>query len=671
MNWLPSLLNWPTAAVAAAIAVPALLVLYFLKLRRRELAISSTLLWKKSIQDLQVNSPFQKLRKNLLLLLQLLLLLLLLLALARPVVNYAPGAGKLTVLLIDHSASMSAKDADGMTRLDQAKQRAKALVDTMQRGALAMVVAFDDSAQTLQSFSSDAVGLKNAIDSIAPTDRPTRFELAYQLAAAQMNINPEQLRANAKDIPEVRLYSDGRAQDIADASISAPVTLERIGSDNAGNIAIVSLSAKRNYERPTQVQVFARLANFGPAPADASVRLKVDGQEVETGGVSGRVFLLPDRWSEKERQDYERDSNNRPANDGVQFELELTRGAVIGVEQTRTDGDALRADDTAQVIVPPPRNLTVMIVSDGNYFLEKAIRAQTQIKEPKFVTPQQYAQGVQGNFDVIIFDRYKPLALPEAGNFIYFGALPDGLTLKVEKDPASGVERTIEDVGVLDWKREHPVLRGINLGRLYVATALKLDVPLDSEVLLDGLKGPLIVRHQEGKHTHLAVGFDVLQSNWPLRQSFPYFLYNALQYLAVGAELDLRQSVAPGSAPNIPRTNLLKGSSPIKSVVLIDPAGQRQTLSVPDSGDFTLPPLNRVGIYKTEPPIPGWEQIAVNLLDANESNLLPVSQVPSAQAVVDATRAGTSRRELWWLLACVALGMLFVEWWVYTRRVHL
>src|SRR5947207_11329175 len=104
MSWLPTFLNPWTAMLAAAIAIPLLLVLYFLKLRRREMPVSSTLLWKKAIQDLQVNAPFQKLRRNLLLLLQLLLLLLLCLALSRPVVNVTPSAGKMAVLLIDRSA---------------------------------------------------------------------------------------------------------------------------------------------------------------------------------------------------------------------------------------------------------------------------------------------------------------------------------------------------------------------------------------------------------------------------------------------------------------------------------------------------------------------------------------------------------------------------------------
>jgi len=90
--------------VAAGIVIPVLLLLYILKLRRHEVPISSTLLWRRAVQDLQVNAPFQRLRRNLLLLLQLLILAALLLALARPIVNYTPGAGPRTIILIDRSA---------------------------------------------------------------------------------------------------------------------------------------------------------------------------------------------------------------------------------------------------------------------------------------------------------------------------------------------------------------------------------------------------------------------------------------------------------------------------------------------------------------------------------------------------------------------------------------
>src|SRR5437588_8217622 len=167
MAWFPHFQNWLPAMAAAAIAIPALLILYFLKLRRREMAVSSTLLWRKAIQDLQVNAPFQRLRRNLLLLLQLLLLALLCLALSRPVANFTPGAAKLTVILLDRSASMSAiEDFDGNkhSRLDEAKRQAKTLVDSMTRKDSAMVIAFDDSAEVIQPLTTDASALRTAID---------------------------------------------------------------------------------------------------------------------------------------------------------------------------------------------------------------------------------------------------------------------------------------------------------------------------------------------------------------------------------------------------------------------------------------------------------------------------------------------------------------------------
>src|ERR1700691_1551659 len=113
MSNLPHFLNAWTGLIAAGITVPSLLLLYFLKLRRRVMPVSSTLLWRKAVQDLQVNAPFQRLRKNLLLFLQLLVLVALLLALARPILNYTPGAGPRTIILIDRSASMSADDMPG------------------------------------------------------------------------------------------------------------------------------------------------------------------------------------------------------------------------------------------------------------------------------------------------------------------------------------------------------------------------------------------------------------------------------------------------------------------------------------------------------------------------------------------------------------------------------
>ncbi len=655
----------------AAVVVPALLVLYFLKLRRREMAVSSTLLWKKAIQDLQVNAPFQRLRRNLLLLLQMLLLLLLVLSLARPVVNFTPGAGKLSVILIDRSASMSATDMDGgKSRLEEAKRRAKALVDTLDRDATAAVVAFDSTAETVQPMTADTRALKTAIDSIQPTDRKSRLKLAYQLADAQTNFNPEQLRANVR--PDVWLYSDARVLDSAELTLRGNLHYDRIGTDSAGNIAVVALSAKRNYERPTEVEVFARLANYGPEPVTADVVLSVDDHVAQTAEVS----LPPERWNDaawvKEEKNSSKKDENYATRDSVQFTVELQDAAVIKVEQKHKDGDTLAADDVAQVVVPPPKTLSVLLVTDGNYFLEKALNSLA-LKKPDTIIPTAYEEKVAEaapQYDVIIFDRYSPKKLPVVGSFVYFGSIANSLKLKAATDE-EGRKILLKDTGILEWDREHPILRHLNLNKIFVGEALKLDVPVEDEVLITGIKGPLAVIHREGRSTHLVVGFDLLQSNWPLKVSFPIFLHNSLQYLAVGSEMDVRESYEPGSTPKIGRANLLRVDANLKEITLNGPMGSKR-LKIPEAGDFVLPPLDKVGVYTLSPQIPQYEQLAVNLLDGNESNLMPENNPPGNVGETIAGAGGKTRLELWWwLVACAALPVLMIEWWVYTRRVHL
>src|SRR6516162_1874181 len=86
-------LSIPLWFVLAGVPV-GIIALYFLKLRRRPVRVASTLLWRRSLEDLHVNSLFQRLRRNLLLFLQLLAVALAMLALAGPQMSGSSGQGK-------------------------------------------------------------------------------------------------------------------------------------------------------------------------------------------------------------------------------------------------------------------------------------------------------------------------------------------------------------------------------------------------------------------------------------------------------------------------------------------------------------------------------------------------------------------------------------------------
>jgi hypothetical protein len=141
--------------------------------------------------------------------------------------------------------------------------------------------------------------------------------------------------------------------------------------------------------------------------------------------------------------------------------------------------------------------------------------------------------------------------------------------------------------------------------------------------------------------------------------------------MALGTEMDIRPSYEPGVALRIPRFNLAKLDPRLDSITLNGPMG-KMSVKVPPTGDFVLPALTKVGLYTTDPPVPQYENIAVNLLDSTESNLLPASAAPGSPGHLQEVEVAKSRLELWWwLVAAAALPLLLIEWWVYTRRVHL
>src|SRR3989440_2436225 len=121
------------AALAFSAIIPIILLFYFMRPKRQEHIVGSTLLWKQALQDIQASRPWQRLRITPLLLLQLLAAIFIVLILARPAIFTSSPISGNTIIILQTSASMQATDVNP-TRFESAKNTIADLIDTMGPG---------------------------------------------------------------------------------------------------------------------------------------------------------------------------------------------------------------------------------------------------------------------------------------------------------------------------------------------------------------------------------------------------------------------------------------------------------------------------------------------------------------------------------------------------------
>ncbi len=620
-----SFLALTSALIAAGITIPSLVALYFLKRRRRIVPVSSTFLWKQALQDLQVNAPFQRIRRNLLLMLQMIILLGLLLAFARPSLREAAKAGQQVIIVIDHSASMNATDG-APTRLTAAQEHAVQLVDDLS-GNEAMVISFAQQAQVVESFTTDRVRLRRAIRSIRGTDLPTRLGPVVNL------IEPFARKQSGGLV--VYVISDGRVREAGELTLGGvDLRYIRVGQ-GADNLGIAALAARRDYEQPENVKVMARLVNAGDAAIDAALTLQYNGQVHTVRKVTAPAG-----------------SNDLT----VQFDLIVPDTAFVQLKHDYKD--SLGSDDRASITIAPPQQHRVMLITPGNRFLTQAIRS-AGVRELVTVSPDQYDPAAARSMDVLVFDRYSPTSTPTVDS-LYFagGPLIAGLSITRGKGQSS----------MLDWRRDHALLRYVTLDDVVAAQAVQMSLPDEARTMATTEHGPMIATLETQGTRHVVVGFDPLQSNWPMQIGFVVFVTNALDWLGAGG-------TAPGG------TGGAAYRSGDVAVVDVEPGrpivnytGPRRLVVKTQDDKATLPAFERVGLYFADAGVRGLHnRLSVNLADAHESDIRPTDQLEIGTTPATAINKGSSivRHEVWPWFVWVALAVLMIEWVVYTRRMHL
>ncbi len=605
----------PLALALGFLSVP-LVLLYLLKPKREEMPVPSTFLWQQALEEVQANAPWQKLRRNLLLLLQLLILAALVLALARPLIRSADVPGGDLVLMLDTSGSMAARDI-APSRFEQAKERVRELVANKGAGRRIALISAGPTPRLLAGPTTDAGVVDRALAGLSQPYGESSLHDAAILARAI---------AGRLQEPTVVLVGDGGPVQEEPAPLPYPVRFESVRGESA-NSAVLSVSARSGVAGR---ELWVSLGNYGPA-RKGRLSLNVDDKLVDAVEV------------------------DLPANGASGVSLsDIPSGGVIEVRLT-TDGalrpevdNALLADDAGWFVDsegPPTR---VLLAGEESRFLERALSLVGGLDVEKAPT----GAAIKAGYDVYILNGELPSTLPQ-GNLLLL-APPDSPLL-----PVTGEE---EGLAITKQSQDSLLLRFADLTQVSAGRAKRLSPPPWMEVLASSGDVPLLVAGEENGRRVAALAFAPEDSDLPLQVAFPILVDNLMRYLKPRGVTTVSGAVSPGA------------------VVLVPPSAQRAPTIVrrPDGqstqvvgASTTYADTAQPGMYEVHSGDRLVSRFFVNAGSERESNVTAFAPTPLKQSgAVQGEAPRSAGRERWWPLVALALGVLLLEWWLYSRSLR-
>ncbi len=620
----------PLAFIASLLAIPIILM-YMLRLRRREVMVSSNFLWQQVMQDKEANTPWQRLKRNLLLILQLIILALLIFMLARPFINVPAVSSGKTVVLLDASASMNATDIDGDTRFEEAQRQAIDVVDTLPSGNNMTVIRVSDVPEVLASDTGDRSQLRSAINGADPGIGQADWDAALNLAVAG--------RPAGEEFTIVIIGDGGLGETVGLPGIEGELRYIPVGTSDQ-NVAITALATRT---LPGQApQLFGQLTNYGDTDAEVVFSLRVDGE-----------LLISERYDVPANANLPIVSTQALGSDFETIEAGLTISVNSDAE------DFLEADNIAYTVSTEVDERSVLLMTEGNLFIEQVLRSLPGI------------ETVRGNtqiglpslaYDLYIFDGYLPDTLP-AGDMLIINppTSTDIFTLGTFNQQTGNpvVEQDDPRVAFIDFSP---------ISLLRFRELIGVDWA-DDLIRVDG--GTLLYAGEVNGQQVAILPFDVRESTLPLDIAFPVLITNLTEWFTPRDALTSTNSLSTGATIGI------RPPFDADEVRVSLPDGEMRTLPI-ERELVIFAETNQSGIYQIEALNGGdtvqAQSFAVNLFSTLESDIAPVSE--GALQVGDVTvvaieEDAVGQREFWPLAALLALAVLMLEWYAYHRRLRI
>jgi len=634
---LGRLLSGPLSAnavlIATAIGAAVIGVLYLVRLRRRRVVVSFAPLWLDAAGPRRTTSWARYLRDVLSFLLAAALLALIVVATMDARASSSDANGRSVVVLIDRSASMSARDGGAgqagdarqvgkvgtvgkggsTSRLDAAKARATTIVDGLGPADRALVASFAADTVAEIGFEADAGRLRRAVAAVASSEEPGDLPRALTFASAVLRGRPR---------PTVVLVSDGAFTEEARRAMPAGIDVRyagvgQTGPRAGGNVGITSFAARRVPADPSAVEAAVVVQNFGARAAAVALEISAGATTVERvrldlGPGERRRHQLPNVFAADARlQARLLTADGKPLADGGEDELAL--------------------DDTAFAVVPPLPRRRVLRVGPPNLYLDGALLSlgNTVTVERLPLAAAEAQRARWSDYDLVIFDGVAPATPPTRGRLLFFDAHGSGSPF---------AERgLVRDPVIADVRRDHPLARQLDLTDVNISAARRLALAPGDVAVAGSFGVPLLIARERPGLRVAATSFDPRKSDLPMRPAFPLLIANALAW-APGRASDAAIDAPPA---------LLTGAS----------ARPREDL--PEIA------IAHVGFHQA-----GDMVVAANLGDARESDTTPAAALelggqklappdpPAWRGRINVTTAA-----LW-----LALALLLVECVTYHRR---
>ncbi len=610
-------------------AAAIITVLYLLKLRKRRVQVPFSPLWGQVLEEYRQQSDWwRRLRRLLSWLLQILLAAIIGFALADPHPAGEITEGRHIVLLVDSSASMASTDVSGAAnRLGIAKKNARKILETIGAEDRVMLVNFNDQLQPLSPFVAQSSLLEQPLRNIEVVATGTRYEQALAFAASSLE---------GKEQGELIILSDGAGFDpdvLEDLRLDEQTTVRHLGTGEAtGNAAVTAFSVRRYRANKLDYELFAQVRSTFDRPLAAELQIWADGKMVDK-----KEIALPPNG-----QIQQFFPSQAVAGERLEARLELLTDDVR---------DVFELDDRAYALLPPTEPAEVLLVTDGNLYLEGTLLLNANINLTK-VAPAEYDPATYGEgFDVVFIDRTIPDNLAERGNFVFID--PSG-----ERSPWA-VTAQIENPIITDYKRSHPLMRWIGMRDVNIGVASRLDLERGDEVVASAFGAPMIVARDSEQRRMVALAFDLRNSDLPLRVAFPVLMINIIDYFQFD-DSSFIQNFTTGETWSV-RVESTSGTATVTG-----PDGT--TREAPIYSGEVLVYGDSVGFYSIDAP-KETKVVAANLADPAESEIAPVEiAVPGREVAQDTDSLFFDREEIWIWAVLALLVLLTVEWWTYNRR---